>query len=330
MQLADRALARVRGAGRTRFYALIARSFWRMAFPYTEAERGHWSRSVQEAYALHVRVLQRPGMRRVLDRMEREDLATLPLMVASTPFDVARAILKRHYGIRTIPVRPRDDFPYPAYYLNDFHHQSNGNLSMRAALTYEWQLRFLFLGANRLMRQGVVDQIPRGEGLDILDVGCGTAAWVTQAALQDRKHRVTGIDLSPDYLRVARLFRRQATFLHMNAEQMPGWWSSRFDLLTCIWLFHELPLAAIERITEQMARVLKPGGRLVFMDAAQTDDLPYDDPEKASHNFREFLNEPYYMRYRDLDLTALFARHGLAVETSERWYLSKLLVARKA
>ena len=62
MGIADRALAQVRGAGRTRLYGFFARSFWRMALPYTDVERAHWKRSVDEAYELHVRVLQRPGM----------------------------------------------------------------------------------------------------------------------------------------------------------------------------------------------------------------------------------------------------------------------------
>jgi ubiquinone/menaquinone biosynthesis C-methylase UbiE len=238
---------------------------------------------------------------------------------------------KRRQGITRLPVRPSDPFPYPDYYLNDFHNQSNGHLSLHSALLYEWQIRFLFLGTNRLQRQGVIDQIPEGDHLDILDVACGTASWVTQARLQNRRHRITGIDLSPYYLKVARFFRgRHASFRQMNAEELPPEWSRRFDIVTCIWLFHELPLTASEEVTAEIARVLKPGGRLLFMDAGQRSDGPeHRVHTTTSQHFRDYFNEPYFIAYQGLDLPALFAHHGLEVLSTERWYASKLLVVQK-
>jgi ubiquinone/menaquinone biosynthesis C-methylase UbiE len=231
-------------------------------------------------------------------------------------------------------VTPRDGFPYPDYYLNDFHHQANGNLSFRAALTYEWQIRFLFMGTNRLMRQALIDEIPTGDHLDILDVGCGTAAWLTQARLQGRNHPVTGIDLSPHYLGIARVFRaREGNFLQMNAEVMAPEWTRRFDAVTCIWMFHELPPTAIESVTGEIARVLRPGGRLYFMDAAQPEDAPPEGRatvEGISDVFRDYVNEPYFRQYQKIDLGRLFARHGLTIEKSERCYASKVVVASKA
>jgi ubiquinone/menaquinone biosynthesis C-methylase UbiE len=330
--LADRALARLRSLGRAHFYGGTAKSLWRLAFPYGPAERQNFDRAIRDSYDFHMRLLSRPGMRRVLARIEREDLAMFPFFAASIPLDVWRVLRKRSAGVARIPVRPRDGFPYPDYYLNDFHNQANGNLSMRAALTYEWQIRFLFIGANRLMRQGVIDEIPPGRDLDVLDVACGMGTWIPQARLQGRQHHVTGIDLSPQYLRVARALRRpNATFLQMNAEHLRPEWTDRFDLLTCIWLFHELPPAATERVTAEMVRVLKPGGKLVFMDAAQAEDVPDGEQvvERSSKSFHSLFNEPYFLQYQRLDLRELFARHGLRVATSERWYSSKVVTAYK-
>ena len=328
-----RTLIGVQAAARTGFYAGVAAIAARLAKPLGEVEREYGRFALRDAYELHRRVLERPGMRDVMRRAEREDLATLPFFLASAPFDVFRFVARSRRGISRGEVTPRDDFPYPDYYLNDFHHQANGNLSFRAALTYEWQIRFLFMGTNRLMRQALIDEIPIGDHLDILDVGCGTAAWLTQARLQGRNHPVTGIDLSPHYLAIARVFRaRDGNFLQMNAEAMAREWTRRFDAVTCIWMFHELPPAAVESATREIARVLKPGGRLYFMDAAQPEDAPPEGRqtvEGISDVFRDYVNEPYFRQYQAIDLRALFARHGLAMEKSARFYTSKVAVASK-
>jgi ubiquinone/menaquinone biosynthesis C-methylase UbiE len=322
-----------RAALRTGFYAAATAASVRLAKPLGEVERDYGRHALRDAYDLHRNVLSRPGMRDVLRRAEREDLATLPFFLASLPFDLVRVVSRTRRGIKHGDVSPSDGFPYPDYYLNDFHHQVNGNLSLRAALTYEWQIRFLFMGTNRLMRQILIDEIPVGDDFHILDVGCGTASWLTQARLQGRRHRVTGIDLSPHYLGVARAFRgRLANFHQMNAESLDPKWSNRFDAVTCIWMFHEMPPGAIENATAEIARVLKPGGTLYFMDAAQPEDIVPEGQATAkgiSERFRDFMNEPYFRAYQAIALRELFDRHGLAIVKSTRAYASKVVVASK-
>lgn len=328
-----RTLVSAQAAVRTGFYAAATAATARLAKPLGDVEREYGKFALRDAYELHVRILERPGMRDLMRRAEREDLAMLPFFLASAPFDLLRVVSRTRLGIARGEVTPSDAFPYPDYYLNDFHHQPNGNLSFRAALTYEWQIRFLFMGANRLMRQALIDEIPAGDHLDVLDVGCGTASWLTQARLQGRNHRVTGIDLSPHYLGVARLFRgRDGNFVQMKAEAMAPEWTQRFDAVTCIWLFHELPPSVIESVTREIARVLKPGGRLYFMDAAQPEDAPPEGRktvEGISDVFRDYVNEPYFRQYQKIDLRDLFARHGLAIEKAERCYASKVVVASR-
>lgn len=293
--------------------------------------------AVREAYDFHSRLYSRPGFAAMMRGLEREDLLTLPAMIAATPLDLARIWRKFKTGAMRLPVAPPDDFPYPDYYLNDFHNQKNGNLSLQAALTYEWQISIIFLNTNRLMRQGVIDQIPEGDNLDILDVACGTGAWIPQAHRQGRRHHVTGIDLSPTYLKLGKLLqtlgmRPRADLLQMNAESLRPEWTDRFDLVTSIWLLHELPRPATERVLDEMVRVLKPGGRLLLMDSWQLDDVPQERREAGQaiqRFFARYFNEPYYLAYQRLDIPALLTARGLKVERSESWFRSKLWVARK-
>jgi SAM-dependent methyltransferase len=102
------------------------------------------------------------------------------------------------------------------------------------------------------------------EGRDVLDVACGTgyfAAWLAR-----RGARVVATDLSTEQLATAR--RCQATFgpvfplLQADAEQAPLA-STQFDLVVS-----EHGAAAWcdpWRWVAEAARVLRPGGRLVFL-----------------------------------------------------------------
>ena len=80
-------------------------------------------------------------------------------------------------------------------------------------------------------------------------------------------------------------------------------------------------------MTREMARVLKPGGLLVFMDSLQLGDRPSWDGllEAFPHRF----HEPYYAQYTTDDLDGLFSACGLAPASSRDVFLSKLMARRK-
>ncbi len=106
--------------------------------------------------------------------------------------------------------------------------------------------------------------LPEVAGLDVIELGCGTAyisAWLSR-----RGARVTGIDNSPEQLKTARAL--QAEFGHSfplifgDAEHVPLP-DAGFDLAiseygASIWCdpFRWIPEAA---------RLLRPGGRLIFL-----------------------------------------------------------------
>ena len=77
-----------------------------------------------------------------------------------------------------------------------------------------------------------------------------------------------------------------------------------------------------------MARVLKPGGLLVFLDSAQFGDVP--DWDGVLEGFPHRFHEPYYRHYLEDDLDGLFTEAGLVAHEQRTVLLSKLLVRRKA
>lgn len=273
-------------------------------------------------------MLRRPAVSKVIFIHELEDLILLPACFISIPFDLLRTLGKRRAGLNSLGVQPRDEFPYPPYYLHDFHNQPNGGLSIRSALSYEWQIRFLFLGTNKFMRQVAIDALPAGSDLEVLDLGCGTGAWIRQARALGHHHHYTGVDLSPNYLGVARLLRRAVNFVQANAEELPSDWTNRFDVVTSIWLFHELPAEVTRRVISEISRVLKPGGLFIFLDAKQRhDESDYD--VSIANNFCAYFAEPYFNEWVALDLEACLSDAGLRQERRNVAHTSALIVGRK-
>ena len=101
-------------------------------------------------------------------------------------------------------------------------------------------------------------------GKDAIELGCGTA--YVSAALARRGARVVGVDNSAAQLETARRLQRahglDFPLVHGNAEAVP-YPDASFDFAiseygACLW-------ADPERWVPEAARLLRPGGRLVFL-----------------------------------------------------------------
>ena len=99
------------------------------------------------------------------------------------------------------------------------------------------------------------------------------------------------------------------------------------DIVTSIFLFHELPPEVRRQVTAEIARVSKPGGLFVFLDSLQMGDRPGWDG--LLEGFPERFHEPYYRSYAIDDLDGMFTAAGLEPEPVHTPFLSKLMVRRK-
>ena len=224
----------------------------------------------------------------------------------------------------------------PAYFLQNFHFQTGGYLTEESAHLYDMQVEVLFSGtANAMRRQCLVPIADYIHGKDqrklkLLDVACGTGRFVRFAKQAFPRLPVTASDLSDAYLAEAREHLksyRDVVFKLAKAEAL-SFADASFDIVTSIYLFHEVPPTIRREIAREFARVLKPGGLLVFMDSLQTGDTPEFDAMLES--FPANFHEPYYKTYLGEDLREIFTDAGLHVVGTEPVFLSKRVVAMKA
>ncbi|RMB86586.1 bifunctional 2-polyprenyl-6-hydroxyphenol methylase/3-demethylubiquinol 3-O-methyltransferase UbiG [Streptomyces shenzhenensis] len=102
-----------------------------------------------------------------------------------------------------------------------------------------------------------------GRPADVLDLGCGTGSLALLAA--ERGHRVTGVDLSPAMVDLARAKTagRDAVFLVGDAAAPPVG-ERRFDAVLVRHVLWTLPGPG--RVLRHWSGLLRPGGRLVLVE----------------------------------------------------------------
>lgn len=223
----------------------------------------------------------------------------------------------------------------PAYFTQDFHYQTGGYLSERSARLYDVQVETLFYGAAAAMRRAAIPPIAEfiagrdQRRIELLDVACGTGRFLRQVRLAFPAIRAKGLDLSRPYLDEARRHLaglRPVELVVGNAEELPFADGSK-DVVTSIYLYHELPAEVRRRVTAEIARVLKPGGLFVFVDSLQFGDRPGWDGLLEAFPVR--YHEPYYRHYLIDDLDEVFAAHSLAARCASTAFLSKVMIRQK-
>lgn len=160
------------------------------------------------------------------------------------------------------------------------------------------------------------------KGRTVLELGCGAARW--SIALAQKGARVTGLDLSTAQLDQARSEVRRArarvALVRASAEAIP-FDAESFDLVFCDW--GAMTFADPRRTVPECARVLRPGGALVFTTASPVRLLAYD--QGKDRQSRRLLREYFGMHRIEWgdsvefqlpygEWVALFARNGLLVE----------------
>jgi ubiquinone/menaquinone biosynthesis C-methylase UbiE len=246
--------------------------------------------------------------------------------------DLAAVDARRHGGSEERLFDPAPPGNYPRYYLQKFHFQSDGYLSLASAERYDHQVEVLFGGGAAAMRRQALVPLKSAlagrSGGRLLDIACGTGQFLREVKANHPRLHVSGLDLSPDYLAVARRALEpwsRVRLVQGAAEAMP-FGDGEFDAATCIYLFHELPPPVRCAVVGEIARVLKPGGTLILVDSLQTGDEPLYDA--LLEYFPLEFHEPYYANYLREDLSELM-RPAFLPAARFSAYFSKVLSYRR-
>lgn len=135
----------------------------------------------------------------------------------------------------------------------------------------EWLIDpFVFRGQLRALRRRTLDLARLQPGDVVLDVGCGTGTLALDVAQRvGSAGHVAGIDPSAQQISHARAkaARRRLPIEFQNGviEQLP-FPEQTFDVVLSTLMMHHLPAPLKRQGLAEIARVLKPGGRLIIAD----------------------------------------------------------------
>ncbi|GHO56865.1 class I SAM-dependent methyltransferase [Ktedonobacter robiniae] len=136
---------------------------------------------------------------------------------------------------------------------------------------HEWLTDiFMFRGKVRELRQKIVNLARIQPGETVLDVGCGTGTLVMEVARRvDRVGRVVGVD--PGHQQIVRARAKAARRdipieFQIGVIEQLAFPDQSFDVVFSTLMMHHLPAPLKRQGLAEIARVLKPGGRLVMAD----------------------------------------------------------------
>jgi len=125
----------------------------------------------------------------------------------------------------------------------------------------------------------------------ILDVGCGYGPDAL-AILEASPCEVVGFDISLGALELAKevLKGRRAYLLAADATDMP-FKDRAFDVVNISYMLHHHPWLIVKRIISEVARILKPGGKLTIREPC-----PRDEKDALLNEIRGILHELQALR----------------------------------
>jgi ubiquinone/menaquinone biosynthesis C-methylase UbiE len=250
--------------------------------------------------------------------------------------DLPETVQRREDRDASTSKKQADHSDLPDYFVQDFHFQTGGYLSEDSARLYDVQVETLFNGTAHAMRRQALGPIADfmrcrdQRNVSLLDVACGTGRFLREVRRTYPAMKLTGLDLSQPYLDEAERHGRglrAVTWLKANAEAIPLPDASQ-DIVTSVYLFHELPPNVRRTVFAEIARVLRPGGLFVLIDSLQNGDRP-GGWDSFLESFPERFHEPYYRHYTIDDLDGALTNVGLTAQSCWPAFLSKVMVRQK-
>ena len=153
--------------------------------------------------------------------------------------------------------------------LADLRPTTRGRM-IRWAAYYDQFVNLFTLGRRAELRRATVALARIQPGEQVLEVGCGTGDVALTAGLEVGEHgTVSGVDPAPEMIAVARSkAARAATSVsfQVGVIESLAFPDATFDVVLSSLMMHHLPEDLKRQGLTEIARVLKPGGRVLIVD----------------------------------------------------------------
>lgn len=122
----------------------------------------------------------------------------------------------------------------------------------------------IFEPLNSGLRNIGIKMYPVNEGMNILDIGCGTGAHLR--LYQKEKCNIYGIDSSAAMLKVAQKKLGAYADLTLGSATDLEFADDKFDVILCSAVLHEMSQKVRLDVLKEAKRVLKHDGRILLID----------------------------------------------------------------
>lgn len=214
-----------------------------------------------------------------------------------------------------LKLNPKIEFPN-YYKAVDFHQHPGGVAGDElAGFVYEYGRKTTT--PNHIHEDDLhfrlANAVPRSDYKRILDFGCGVGKSTYPFKDLYREAEVHGCDISAPCLKLAHLRATEAgREIYYSQENMEatGYPDDYFDLVHTTFIQHEFPPKALEKITREAFRILKPGGVYVNLDFHSAPGGAFGKLCYFGHSRRN--NEVFMRAFYDSDYLGLLGEVGFA------------------
>lgn len=189
---------------------------------------------------------------------------------------------------------------------------SGGDPYRRSAAIYDRLIEPMQAGVRRV----ALELVPPRPEWHVLDVGCGTGTAIAQYV--GAGCAVSGVDVSPAMLEKATARLGDGADLRLTDGRQLPFDTGHFDLAATSMVLHEIAAVEREGFLAEMARVVKPDGRLLLIDFRFGSLRGWKGPtlRAVSETIERFSG--HYSEYRSFKASggvpAVVAEAGLGIE----------------
>ncbi|MBN2163246.1 MAG: ubiquinone/menaquinone biosynthesis methyltransferase [Pontiellaceae bacterium] len=155
----------------------------------------------------------------------------------------------------------------PMEYINapESKQTFNRNLFAEVAPKYDFITKALSFGRDAAWKRIMLDLLPKDNAPACVDLACGTGDITRMLADRYPGGKITGLDLTPEMLAIARTRTDSATIAYKEGSMAAlPFETAGTDIVTGGYALRNAP--DLNQTIDEITRILRPGGYAAFLD----------------------------------------------------------------